>query len=524
VTTPALQRRFSDLIVFQCLLVALRGVGADASEEMLWQTLVATLVEQYGFEQAWYGKYVAGGVLPVVVVPAEARGSEDADLDLPVAVDGPVEGKLLIYAGGPVDSERTWQIGMLVSEASTMLAGRRARARNEEALRQARLQAEAANQAKSLLLANMSHEIRTPMTGVLGFADLLAATPLTVEQRDYLETIRSSGEVLLALINDILDFSKIGAGKLQLEALPVDLRRLVEKSAGPLRAQAGEKGLRLWFTVEASVPAAILGDAVRIRQILVNLLGNAVKFTAVGEVCLEVSSRADEAGRRSIVFAVRDTGTGIPPEQQQRIFDSFSQVDASISRKFGGTGLGLAISKSLAVQMGGSLGVESALGRGSTFSFTLPARVVEEASAPAVRQGGLAAGQLADLPALRAILAEDNPVNRSLLLAVLRQLGYRADSAVDGAELLERLARSAYDVVLLDVQMPEVDGLEAARRIRRDLPACRQPYIIAMTAAAFPEDRARCLAAGMDDYVSKPVDVQELAGALRRAGEARQTS
>jgi signal transduction histidine kinase/CheY-like chemotaxis protein len=525
-----LQQRFSDLIAFQCVLVALRGVNPEASEEMLWQTLIAALVEQYGFQQAWYGRRVDGGFRPVVVVRAEAaeRTSpesdiedasavpRDADLSLPVTVEGQVEGKLLIYAGGSVNAERAGDISMLLTEAEVLIAGRRARVRNEEALRQAKLLAESADHAKSLLLANMSHEIRTPMTAVLGFADLLVATPLNPEQRDYVETIRSSGEVLLAVINDILDFSKIGAGKLQLESLGVDIRHLVEKSIGVLAVQAAEKGLRLSFGIAASVPKTILGDAVRLRQILVNLLGNAVKFTDRGEVSLEVSARPDEDGKLGVSFAVRDTGPGIPPDQQQRIFDSFSQVDASISRKYGGTGLGLAISKSLVTQMGGCLRVESALGRGSTFYFTLPARMLEEGSAAVVCSGGLTSGQAMKMPALRTIVAEDNPVTRRLVLALLLKLGYRADSAVDGMELLECLARSSYDVIFMDVQMPGVDGLEATRRIRGGALAGRQPHIIAMTAAAFPEDRSRCLEAGMDDYVSKPVDVQELVGALRR--------
>ena len=414
------------------------------------------------------------------------------------------------------DPEREEQIRILTAEAAIMLAGRRSRRRYEEALKQAKLQAESANRAKSLLLANMSHEIRTPMTGVLGFADLLANTPLTAEQRDYVDTIRSSGEALLSLINDILDFSKIESGRLQLECAPVDLRGVVEKSVGLLAVQAAEKGLRLFFTIAPSAPGSILGDGMRLRQVLMNLLGNAVKFTSAGEVSLTVSGASGEDGRCRIEFAVRDSGPGIPIEHQQRIFDSFSQVDASITRRYGGTGLGLAISKSLAEQMGGSIWVESQPACGATFHFAIQALAVPECP-PVARTPATGRLHISGLPALRIVVAEDNPVNQAVILAVLRNLGYEPDLAANGVELLDMLARGAYDVVLMDVQMPELDGLEAARRIRRDWPPASQPRIVAMTAAAFPEDRARCLEAGMDDYVSKPVVIAELVEALRRA-------
>jgi CheY-like chemotaxis protein len=281
-----------------------------------------------------------------------------------------------------------------------------------------------------------------------------------------------------------------------------------------LRAQ--EKGLRLTITVDPRVPAGIAGDAVRLRQVLINLLSNAVKFTSEGEVTLTVTASPAPDGRQRISFVVRDTGPGIAPEHQQRIFESFSQMDASISRKYGGTGLGLAISKSLAEQMGGGMRVESEPGRGAAFQFSILAETAElvPVSAAPVVAAGAPVGQLAPL---RVIVADDNAVNRKVALSFLKRLGYRADAAANGIELLERLERDVYDVVFMDVQMPEMDGLEATRRIRRELPAARQPRIVAMTAAAFPEDRARCLDAGMDDYLAKPVGMPELAEVLRRA-------
>jgi len=527
-TSQDLEQKLSDLIAFQCVLVALRGVGAEASEEMLWQTLLAALVEQYGFRRVWYGQSVRSGVRPAVSVPVIAPGMEDlpleieddspilasADVCLPVSVEGRPEG-LLVMQGGAVNEDRVGQLRILASEASTMLAESRSRLRNEQALKHAKVQAEAANRAKSLMLANMSHEIRTPMSGVIGFTNLLATTPLTPEQKDYVDGIRSSGEALLTLINDILDFSKIEAGRLALESRPFDLRNTIEKAIGLLAVRAAEKGLHLGYTIDSAVPGTILGDAGRLRQILVNLLGNAVKFTEAGEVSLAVVAKSLD-GKFEIAFVVKDTGPGIPLEHQQRIFESFSQVDATISRKYGGTGLGLAISKSLAEQMGGSMRVASEVGHGATFHFTILAEETEARPSGTAATTALEDVQPPDLPAMRVIVADDNAVNLKVAVTVLKRLGIDADSAANGVELLAALSRDVYDVVFMDVQMPEMDGLEATRRIRREIPSDRQPRIVAMTAAAFPEDRARCLDAGMDDYVSKPVGMEELLTALRR--------
>ncbi len=394
------------------------------------------------------------------------------------------------------------------------------RKRLEEKLATARDQAVEASRLKSEFLATMSHEIRTPMNGVIGMTALLRDTPLNGTQAEYVRTIESSGESLLAIINDILDYSKIEAGRIELEIAPFNLRECVDDTVDLFAAQAREKKVKLATTLAPEVPLHVAGDAARLRQILVNVLGNAVKFTDVGEISVSLTAEPVDAatGRQQLSFVVRDTGIGIPPEGMDRLFKSFSQVDASMSRRFGGTGLGLAISKRLAGLMGGKMWAESEPGRGSIFHFTV---VVEPRAAPSIatpRPTEAAPDPtLGQRCPLRLLIAEDNPVNQRVANLLLQRLGYRATTVGNGLEALAALELTDYDAILMDVEMPELDGCEATRRIRARRPTSVRPWIIALTAGAMQDDRERALAAGMNDFLTKPVRPDALSGALARA-------
>lgn len=428
---------------------------------------------------------------------------------------------------------KKWELGRDVVARSLEL-----QRRNEEleqmnhALNEAKIAADSANQAKSEFLAHMSHEIRTPLNGMLGMVELLSLTDLSDKQRHLAGTVRQSGISLLQVINDILDVSKIEAGKLELEPVEFDLRETVHNTVTLFAVAAEQKGLRLHYEIDKELSLRRHGDAGRFRQILVNLVGNAVKFTERGEIAVNIRPATDETGNATVKVTVRDTGIGIPLEAQSRIFESFTQADGSTTRRFGGTGLGLAIVKRLVALMGGEIGVESLPGRGATFWFTAKLEEAEETigSTTAISSVPHATDvfrvdhpiSASGAPARsrsRVLIADDDPVNREVLLGMLEVCGESAVAVENGKQVLQTLREARFDLIFMDCEMPEMDGLTTARAIREQGITSSNGTaipIIALTAHALETHRHACIAAGMDDYISKPVSLSHISDALKR--------
>ncbi|MDD2856492.1 MAG: ATP-binding protein, partial [Desulfuromonadaceae bacterium] len=457
-------------------------------------------------------------LLQVVATQSRIRGMFAATiLGSSAAMDAPSLNALsIVLYTCAYAMESTTLYGMLRDHTLHLEERVEMRTRDLEVARQ---QAEAASLAKSDFLANMSHEIRTPMNGVMGMTDLMLRGGLTPhKEKLYLRAIKDSADSLMLIVNDILDFSKIEAGKFSLDKIPFSIRDALERCMSGLLVRAEEKGLKIIYNVEPSVPLSLIGDPGRLRQVLTNLVGNAIKFCQEGEITVKVALASLEMDTLTIHISVNDTGIGISEEACQRIFNQFEQADSSTTRKFGGTGLGLAISKKLVELMDGTIWVESQLGVGSCFHFTADFLLGNEAVMEAEQEAAIASREVKQLP-LSILLADDVEINRALVQAILEPSGHNIFSVENGLLALEAYMSNSFDVILMDVQMPEMDGLQAARAIREfELTSGRanRVPIVAMTAFAGSEDRQVCIDAGMDDYLTKPVKSELLVQVLSK--------
>ena len=482
----------------------------------LWRTfwlfaaLVAALLAISFASALWFGRRIAR---PFQRLAEDARALGQQDTSLVPLASGVKEADQVSQAMVAAYTELTQR------EAALAASFREVAERDRQAveLRAAKEIAEQASKAKSEFLATMSHELRTPLTGALGMADLLAAEPLSDKERHLVEEIRSSGRHLLDLLSNVLDLSRIESGKLELEQTDFSIAELLEAVRSLLAPQAVERGLTLAFELDESVPPSLKGDPTRLRQVLINLVGNGLKFTSRGGVRVRVFRQPEPDGRIRLRFEVRDTGIGIPQEKQAELFKPFVQADSSTTRRYGGSGLGLAISRRLVEAMGGTLEVESLPSVGSCFWFEV---VLEAGAVTSVEQAAL---DPTTIPPRRILLVEDVELNRRLLQMMLSAHGHEVIFATNGAEAVDLVARERFDVVLMDVQMPVMGGVEATRRIRRMAGPTREVPIIGLTANVLASEQERYLAAGMNACLTKPIDWDQLFAALARSGGRSET-